>query len=350
MGDIHFTSAIADFDRQQFDALDRTAGFASSYSRLLQKERDARWSSRYLEWTDGSRLRAAIPVYRSRMKAWPDPGYDPRSWGLPDGAGDGCSPEATLMVGGCGDRRTGLHVDPDATPGQLHGLLIELARLAAEEERCLAFPYVYTEARNVLAAASHDRIVWTGLGREAHMFGLSDPRWESGLPSKVRNTIHRDRRKIAAVPMAVSRARWDEVSAWAAELISLHYAGKGTSERPEFVDLRYSELQENPDIDLFVFTAQSSGIRGVQTIVAWEDELEVYDVGLDGEEGGERFALYVNLLFQLPFAYARARGIDHVRLGAKAETPKAARGAVFQDYHGGVLSAVETRRFARGEA
>src|SRR4051812_21695231 len=108
---IGFTPAVADLDPKQFDALDRTAGFASSHTRLRQKEQDPRWISRCLEWTDGGRLRAAIPVYQSRMSSWPDKAYDPRRWGLPDDAGAACSPPTTLLVGGCGDRRSGLHVD-----------------------------------------------------------------------------------------------------------------------------------------------------------------------------------------------------------------------------------------------
>ncbi|MER6543880.1 hypothetical protein [Streptomyces sp. NPDC001250] len=343
-----FTSTIADFDQKQFDSLDRAAGFASSYSRLRQKESDARWLSRYLGWFDDHLLRAAIPVYRSRMKSWPDAAYDPLSWDLPNGVGDGCSPGASLVVGGCGDRRTGLHVDAEArTPGQLRGLLVELAGLAADEDRCLVFPYMYNDARNALAAATSDRIVWARLGREAHVFGLSDPQWETRLPSKVRNTLRRDQRKIAAVPMTVGAASWDEVHFWAAELISSHMAGKGHQEMPEFVSFRYSDL-ECSDVDLMAFTAQSAGLRGVQTILLWQDELEVYEVGLTGDDSDERFALYVNLVFHLPFQYARSRGIDHIRLGSKAETPKAARGAIFEDYYGGILTMEETKRLARG--
>jgi len=346
---IDFTLTITDFDQQQFDSLDRRAGFASSYSRLRQKELDPRWLSRYLGWFDGHLLRAAIPVYRPRMKSWPDPAYDPRSWNLPDGAGDECSPGASLMVGGCGDRRTGLHADAEArTPGRLRRLLVELAGVAAEEDRCLVFPYMYTPAKEALAAAAEDRIAWAGLGREAHVFGLSDPQWESRLPSKVRNTLRRDQRKIATVPMTVGEASWGEVHSWAAELISSHMAGKGHQEISEFVSLRYSDLESDPDVGLMAFTAESAGLRGVQTILLWQGEMEVYEVGLTGDDSDERFALYVNLLFHLPFQYAQARGIDHIRLGSMAETPKAARGAVFEDYYGGVLSLDETKRLARG--
>jgi hypothetical protein len=343
---IDFTSAIADFDQELFDSLDRTAGFASSHSRLGQKELDARWVSRYVGWSDGQVLRAVIPVYRSRMTSWPDAAYDPRSWRLPDGVGDECPPGAALMVGGCGDRRTGLHTDAEArTPGQLRRLLAELAELAADEGRCLVFPYMYTDAKDALAAATDDRIVWAQLGREAHMFGLSDSQWQSKLPRKVRNTLRRDKSRIAAVPMTVREASWDEVHSSAVELISLHNAKKGQQELPEFVSFRYSDLQCS-DVELVAFTVQSATVRGVATILLWRDEMEGYEIALTGDDSDERFALYVNLAFHVPFQLAQDRGIDHIRFGSGAETPKAARGVVFRDYYGGVLSMDETKRLA----
>ncbi|MEE1838311.1 hypothetical protein ACIODX_38280 [Streptomyces sp. NPDC088190] len=349
---IGFTSAIADFDQKHFDSLDRTAGYPSSYTRLRQKEQDPRWISRYLEWADGGLLKAAIPVYRSRMNSWPDKAYDPRSWVLPDGAGDECSPGSSLLVGGCGDRRTGLHLDAEAkAPGTLRSLLVELARLAADENRCLAFPYMHAAARNALSAATDNRIVWAELAREAHIVGLSDAEWESKLPRKIRKKLRQDRCRIAAAPVAVGRlgdgtASWDEVRPWAAELISHQHAVKGDPEPSEFVNFRYSDLQENPDLDVFVFTAQSPGLRGVTTAVVWEGEMELCEVGLRGENSEERIAVYLSTCFHQPFQYAQARGIDHIRCGSTAEATKAARGAVFTEYYGGVLAASETKRLA----
>ncbi|MGW8366691.1 hypothetical protein ACWGK1_39905 [Streptomyces wedmorensis] len=346
---IDFTSDIADFDRKRFDALDTTAGAASSFSRLRQHQEDGRWISRYLGWRDGEELRAVVPLYRSRMRAWADPSYDPRSWGLPDGVGDACSPGTSLLVGGCADRRTGFHVDEETrAPGRLRKLLVEAARFAADEDRCLVFPYVYGTARTALDAATEGAVVWAELGREAHLFGLADPAWESGLPSKVRYRLRRDQRTIAGASMTDGEASWDEVGSWAAELISEHNAAKGQRELAEFVGFRLSTWAENPDVDVMVFTAEAGGRRGVQTILLWGDELEVYEIGLPAEEGDERLALYLDLLFHLPIRYARARGIDHIRLGSKAETAKARRGGVFEPLYGGVLGVAETRRLARG--
>ncbi|WP_020122433.1 hypothetical protein [Streptomyces canus] len=350
---ISFTSAVADFDQKQFDALDRTAGFASSYTRLLQKEQDPRWISRYLWWAEDDRLRAAIPVYRSRMSSWPDPRYDPRSWGLPDGAGDDCTPRASLLVGGCGDRRTGLHVDVESrTPDTLRSLLVELARFAADEDRCLVFPYMHADARNALDAATDDRITWVELPREAHVFGLADPEWENRLPRRVRRTLRQDRRRIAATPVTDGVAgggalSWDEARPWAAELISRQHTAKGDPEPPEFVDFRYSDLQENPDVDVIVFTARSPTLRGVATAVVWADEMEVCEFGLSGENDEEHLAVYISVGFHQPFQYAQARGINHLRYGRTSEAPKAIRGAVFTENSNGVLGIDETKRLAR---
>jgi hypothetical protein len=345
---IGVTSSIVDFDRKQFDALDRTAGFASSYARLRQRERDPRWISRYLGWTEDGRLKAAIPVYRPRMSSWPDRAYDPRSWGVP---ADGCSPEAVLLVGGCGDRRTGLHVDAEAkSPCPLGGLVAEVARLAADEDRCLAFPYVHAEARDALAAATGDRIVWAELAREGYVTGLSDPDWEASLPRKVRHTLRRDRRRIADVPVAAGPADgvpWDEVRAWAADLISRQHDAKNDPEPAEFVDFRYADLQENADLDVFAFTARSPRLRGVSTVVVWEDEMEVCEIGLPGDNSEERLAVYVSACFHQPFQYAQGRGIDRIRFGWTSKAPKAARGVVFSPYFGGILGMDDTKQLAR---
>ncbi|MFE7778464.1 hypothetical protein ACFU5O_32190 [Streptomyces sp. NPDC057445] len=346
-----FSLAIADFDQKQFDALDTKTGAASSYSRLRQQEQDARWTGRYLGWHEGDVLKAAIPIYRYRMRSWPDPSYDPASWGMPGAVGDECSPGNSLMVGGCIDRRTGFHVDEEArTPGQLRRLLAEIAKVAADEDLCLVFPYMYLETKEALDDATSGRIVWAQLDREAHLFGLADPEWEAGLPARTRYRLRRDQRTIAKVPMRVAEASWDEVDSWASELIAQHSTAKGQELLPEFVSDRLSMWQSNPDVDLMVFTAEAAGLRGVQTVLLWGNELEVYEIGLSGEESEQRFAMYLNLLFHLPIQYARARGgIEHIRLGTKSETPKSRRGGVFQALHGGVLGFADTKRLARGE-
>jgi hypothetical protein len=252
------------------------------------------------------------------------------------------------MVGGCLDRRTGLHVDAEGrTPRDLRELLVRIAKVAADEDLCLTFPFVYSDVKDALAAATDGRIVWSQLAREAHFFGLSDVQWESTLKQKARNSLRHDRSMIASVPMVVKRIASDEVEPWVFELIAHQNSRKGEYELSEFVDYRYSVWQENPDIDLMVFTAELPDLRGVSTMLFSQDEIEVYEVGLTGDESNERLAVYLNLLFHLPIQYAKARGIDHIRLGSRAEYSKAARGAVFRELHGGMLSNAETKRLAR---
>lgn len=344
---IGFTSSVADFDQKQFDGLDVTAGIASSYDRLRQRERDARWSVRYVGWTEDDLLKAAIPVYQCRTQVWPDEAYDPRTWNLPDNAGDEGSPASSLLVGGCSERRSGLHVDTQAgSPDHLRSVLVEVAGIAADENRCLVFPFHYTDARNALAAATDDRIVWTQLSREARLVGLSDAQWESKLPAKVRYELRRDRRRIEAFPMKIEETTWGEVQSWAADLIAAHNIRLGMHDGPDFVRFRHAEWQRNHAVEVKAFTAEVGELRGVLMCFVWGNEIEAYEIGISGEQSFERHALYINLLFHAPLEYARSRGLDQFRLGTKAETPKASRGAVFADLHGGVLSIAETRRLA----
>lgn len=351
--ELSVTSTIAEVDRRQFDSLDRSAGFPSSYGRLLQQEHDPRWVARYLVGADGNRLRAVVPVYRSRMTSWPDAAYDPRTWGLPDGRGNQCTPEATLLVGGCAGRRTGLHVDAVDGTDTMRRLLVELATLAADEDRCLGFPHISAEARDALIAAGADHTVWTDPTREAHVAGLSDPAWESHLRKRVRQNLRDDRRLVetfAVTEKPEGGAPWDEVRSWAAELISQQHDAKGNPEPPEFVDFRYSELQENPDLEVVAFVAEAPGLRGVTTAVVWDGEMEVCEVGLPGEHGKVRLGVYLSVLFRQPFRYAQAHAIDRIRYGRTSESSKAGRGAEFTQWYSGVLDQEETRRLARGEA
>lgn len=340
-------STIADFDQRQFDLLDRKPGFPSSHSRLRQMEQDGRWVVRYLGRRDGSRLRAAIPLARCRAYSWPDDSYDPCSWNLPSAIADECSPGTALLVGGYCDRRSGLHVAAeDRTPDRLRSLLVEAAKVAADEGRCLVFPYVYAEVKQALSEAAHDRIAWAGLAREAHIHGICDPDWESRLPRDSRHTLRRDRRRIAATAFTAQEVPWDEASPWAAEMIARHNARKGRPELPEFVSLRYGDLQGLPDVDLVAVSGGAADMRCIQTYVLREDEVEVYEIALTGEDSAERLALYTHFTLHLPISYARSRAIDHIRLGFGSEAAKTARGATLEELYGGVLSVAETKRLA----
>lgn len=342
---------IAATGPEQFDALDTTAGAAACYQRLRQRQADGRWTSHYLRATEDGRLTAAIPVYAYRGKAWPNRYYDAATWQLPGGVRDDLVPGSCLLVGGCSDGRSSLHVR--CRPGGRHPLrrlVAELAGFAADRDRCLVFPYLYAGARAALTEATGDRIAWTLLRREAHLRGVAEAGWERSLGSKVNGVLRRDRRLIAAADLDRSTHTWPEVEDEAGELVAAHNVRKGDPDHPEFVRMRYAEWQQCEGVQLVVFRAAAGEVRGVLTALVWQDELELCEIGLTAGEGPRRLAAYLDLLFHRPLAFARSRGLRAIRAGSAAEIPKRSRGAVFEDLYGGVLDRAGTRELADGRA
>src|SRR5262249_36480392 len=101
---------IAEVAAAEFDALDRTVGAGAWYQRLRQKRADGRGSAGYLRAAENGRLKAFVPVYECRAKAWPHPAYDVRTWQLPPDLRAAADPGTCLLVGGCSDGRSSLHV------------------------------------------------------------------------------------------------------------------------------------------------------------------------------------------------------------------------------------------------
>jgi hypothetical protein len=340
--------SIAGVPARDFDRLDSSAGAAGCYDRMRQRESDGRWLRTYLRCvdSDSGRLRALIPLYRSRGRTWPDPAYDPRTWDLPPGAADECTAAGSVIVGSYADLRTGLHVEPELrTPDNLRELLARIAAAAAEENRCLIFPFVFEEAQRALAAAE-GAIAWKTLGEEAQLRGVADPGWESKLTGRMRRNFRLDRAAIAAAGLGGSMHAWHEVEEQVAELIAEHNIRLGRFDHTEFVKLRSRQWDRCEAVEFFVFAAESSTVKGYVTAWVWEDELDLYEVGLHGEPGPDRFAAYVDLAFIQPLRFAQARGLNRIRLGMAAGQTKAVRGAVFTSVYGGVLNARETKRLA----
>lgn len=340
---------IDDIPAADFDRLDRSAGAAGSYQRTRQRQADGRWRCRYLRATDDGRLTALIPLYTAAGDSWPDPAYDPGSWPLPAGAAGGCVASRCLLVGSYADLRTGLPVEAGRRGcRELRDLLEPIARLAAAEDRCLVFPYLFGDARHALDKASDGNIDWALLGREAQLRGISEPGWESRLPRPVRYNLRHDRSLIAAAGVRSSVHPWAEVEQQASEFIAKHNAGKGRFDHPEFVKLRNRQWDACPDVELLVFAAHSGPVSGFVTGLVWRDQLEIYEIGLRGEPGKQRLAGYLDLVFRQPLELARARGLTDIRLGPAAERIKAGRGAVFENLYGGVLHARDTELLAGG--
>lgn len=330
-----------------FDRLDSAAGAAGSYYRTLQREADGRWHTRYLRRTDGGRLTALLPLHTVAGRRWPDPAYDPGGWPLPDGWRADYSPAGCLLVGSFADLRTGFPVAEELRePRALRELLALLARLAAAEDRCLVFPYTLPAARQALTAATGDRIGWASLGREARLPGIAEPDWLSTVRADVRRNLRRDPKLIAAAGIRASRHSWPEVEELASVLIAEHNTAQGRFDHAEFVKLRNREWDACPGLELTVFGARSATVTGFVTAFVWQDQLELYEIGLRGEKGPERLAAYLDLVFQQPIRLARATGLTGIRLGVATEQVKASRGAVLHELSGGVLSLPDVRRLA----
>ena len=336
---------LTEIPQEAFDALDNSAGAGACYQRLLQRQADMRWSVSYLRAIENGCLKAAVPVYTCRAKAWPHPAYDARTWPLPDDVRDAAAPAECLLVGGCSDGRSSLHVK--RTDGQMHGLcalITEIARFAAKEDRCLVFPYLNGASRMALTEATHDAIAWSLLRTEALLRDVSDPGWESSIGSEARGVLRRDRRLIEAAGLSTVVHSLAEIEDEACRLIAEHNVRKGELDHPEFALLRYSEWLECAGAELIVFYATTADVTGVLTAIIWKEELELCEIGLTGRESPQRLAAYLKLVFHMPLEFARARGLRNIRVGFAAETSKRARGAAIEELYGGVLDHAHTRR------
>lgn len=345
--DIGVVESITDIPAEEFDRLDQAVGVVACYARVQQRELDGRWRVSYLRAVSGGRLKAAIPLYTCRSPNWPDPAYDPRTWALPYEVRKDCAPGRCLLLECYDNRRSGLHVERSARdPRHLSKVLAGITKTAAAENRCLVFPYISRDAKTALADAAGGRIAWTLFGREAHLSDVSDPDWESRLDKRVRYNLRRDKSLIAAAGISSGICSWADIEDTASELIANHNLRKGQPDHPEFVRMRNSQWTKCHPVELVVFTAMSSTVRGVVTGLVWNDELYMYEIGLDGEEGPERRAAYLDLCFRQPISFAQSRQLRIIRLGIMGERVKASRGAILQDIYGGVLNFADTTRFA----
>lgn len=338
---------IEEVGREQFDALDDQAGAAGCYERISQREADGRWRASYVCWSDDGAVKAVVPLYSCRGKAWPDPAYDPSTWDLPSEIAGEFSDGRALLLEGCADRRSGLHVaEPYRSGDQVRGMLVAAARVAAGRGCGIAFPYMFPQAQRTLSEAAKDAITWSLLGREARLSGVSDPAWEERQNSRVRYVLRRDRRLMTQAGVTATALAWSAVQESACELIAAHNLRKGQRDHPEFVRMRHREWDECPGVELVAFTATAGRVAGVLTALVWTTELELYEIGLSGDEGAERLAAYLALLFHEPMKFARSRGLHNIRAGTAATIPKTARGATLRNLYGGVLGAADTKKAA----
>ncbi|GIH27850.1 hypothetical protein Aph01nite_61600 [Acrocarpospora phusangensis] len=328
-------------------AFDPSAGAAGTRARLLSVETDGRWRHRYVAAESAGRgftgLAALLPVYWPSGRSWPDPAYAPAGWPIPDLSPAEVAPDRCLLVGGVYDRRTALHLPDDAALAR--DCLREVARIAVESDRCLIFPYVYARARRILDAATGGRIRWGVLEHEAR---FHDVLRTEGTPARVRGVLRRDRRIIEQAVTTASVVPWQAAAPRAAGLIAEHNLRLGQLDDPEFVRMRYAQWADCAGVRVIVFDARAGSQHGVLTALVWRDSLELHEIGLPPSDDPARLALYLDLIFHRPYAYARENGLNTIRAGTAARTPKASRGATFEPLLGGVLDAGNTEWLARG--
>ncbi|MBR7834921.1 hypothetical protein KDL01_16730 [Actinospica durhamensis] len=339
-----FLDSLAGVDAGAFDALGAQVVPATCHERLLRFEADRRWRAGYLSVTaeDGT-LVAAVPFHHTTAPRWPDPAYDPRSWGFDASE----VPGSYLFVGGVTDLRADLHVE-DA---RIRETLRKLAQRAAGDGQALCLPYVGEGTHTQVSAALGDLVHWVALGEEADFSHHLGPEPEP-LGSRVRGVLNRDRRLIEKAQVETGISTWPAVASHAAEVIADHNDRKGKPDHPEFVELRYEEWCAFESVEVLVFTARAAGCAGYLTALRRRGGLDLHlqEIGLTGQEGPERIAVYVSLLYHQPMAFARDQGLRVLTAGIAARTPKASRGARFRPLYGGLMDAAAVRAFAGAAA
>ena len=345
--DLSIIDSIDEVSCADFDRLDSSAGSAGCYQRTRQREADGRWRTCYLRAVDDGRLGALIPLHTASGSKWPDPMYDPGNWELP-AADEDYRAGRCLLVGSYADLRTGWPVAAALRrPGVLRQLLAVIARFAAEQDRCLVFAYLFSEARHNLAEATDDAISWTRLAQEGQLHGVSEPGWQDRLAGPIRYNLRRDRNRIAKAGVVSDEHAWADVEEAASSMIAEHNVRKGGVDHPEYVKMRNRQWQACEGVELLVLSARAATASGYLTLLLWRDSLELYEIGLQGEPGPDRLAVYLELMFHHPLRVAQARGgVRLMRLGQAAERVKAGRGAVLQDLYGGVLGLRQTKDLA----
>jgi hypothetical protein len=315
-------ASLRDLDGQEFDRLDTSCGPAGSHARLVQLERDRRWSAEYLCAYEGGTLLAAVPLYRLRKGAWPDPSYDPAALGLDQPL----APADITVVGGRSGLLSTLHVASEIVGSRRHIRLIE-ELLAREPRRSLLLPFLTEDQQRPWKEILGARLRHEVLGADAR---FDRPLAGAELPRKVRQTLARDQRRAESYGVESAVTTWSEVRASAAGLIAANNQAYGLPDAEQLVDFRIRQWEACEGVRVVVLTAKAHGEHGLTVGVIWRDWMDLQEMGLTGAPGDLRRTLYAQLLFHLPVRLARSHGgVRHIRAGLKAEQPKAIRGASF---------------------
>ena len=329
--------SLRELDAQEFDRLDATCGPVGSHSRLVQLERDYRWTTEYLCAREGGVLLAAVPLYRLRKGTWPDPSYNPATWD----AGLLTAPGDTTIIGGRSGLLSCLHVASAASGTRKHMRLIE-ELLTRESRASLLLPFLTEKELGPWKALLGSRLECYEIGADARFDGhlASEP-----LSRRVRQALGADLRMVERYDVESSIQTWSEVRSFAAELIARNNQANGMPDAGQLVDFRIRQWQACEGVSVVVLTARACGERGVVVCVIWRDWIDIQEIGITGTRSEVRRTLYAQLLFHLPVRLARQGDcIKHIRAGLKAEQAKAIRGASFIPLTGATFRFTHGRR------
>ncbi|MGW4476044.1 hypothetical protein ACWENQ_40795 [Nonomuraea sp. NPDC004354] len=316
---VRLTESLDGVGEDEVFDLDPHLGALGCHGRLTQHSVDPRWEPRYVVVRDGARLRAAVPVFLGHGTQWSDQIHSPRDWGLPVAP----DPDRSALVGGRLEIRGSLRCagDPDVVAAVADVLVPELRG----RDVFLGF---LGERQQRLAEAIFGPVRWLA---EFEDFAYPEQVVLGSLDSltrPVRQTIRQGERQIDAHAIKAETVRWREYRGAGPDLIAAHNRRMGMVDHSELVRYRMDQWEALPDVTVLVAHAVTSdGVEGAVTLLAYRDELEVYEIGLPDGESPARRALYACLTFHQPRRLAQAHGLTTIRAGLGSARPKRLRGA-----------------------
>jgi hypothetical protein len=300
--------------------LDRNLGAAGCLGRLVQHSADPRWVPRYVIVRDGPLLLAMVPIFLGVGKQWSDQIHSPQRWGHVEPA----LPANSALIGGRLEIRGSLCCADE--PEVIRMVADGCASINELRGRDLFFGYL-DEHQQALAEAVFGPVKWLA---EYEDFVYPDEVVQgplASLPRNVRQTIRHSERQVAEHQISVQTSLWTEYHGNACDLIADHNIRKGVVDHPALVRYRMEQWNDCEEVTALVVHAVADGMDGAVTLLLYRDEMEVYEIGLPGQEDVRRRALYACLTFHEPRRVARSRALTKIRAGLGAARPKQLRGA-----------------------
>lgn len=303
---------------EELFALDGTLGALGSRGRLVQLTGDPRWVARYIVVRDGQRLVAGVPIFLGHGAQWSDQVHQPMDWGYPGAP----IQEHSALVGGrleirgslrCADRPDVLRAVSDACRAELSGREVFLGYLDQQQQR--------------LAEVVFGPVQWL-IQYEDFEYPTTVVRGAlPDLPRDVRQAIRAGERKSEQFGIETSVVPWAEYTGSGCALIAAQNTRKGMVDHALLVGYRLDQWDECDEVSVYVVHATMGDEEGAASLLAYRDEIEVYEVGLPEGGGQARRTLYTCLTFDQPRRLAQELGVNKIRAGLGAAQPKRIRGA-----------------------